>query len=74
MPDPPILTHARLGQPLGPRAFHATLPNGKPLIAHIPAAAAHTAPAYQPGQLVRVALTAFDFDHARIEGPAIAGR
>lgn len=69
MAEQPILTHARLGAQLGPRAFHATLPNGKPVVAHLPARATPAAPLH-PGQLVRVALTPYDFDHARIEGAA----
>jgi translation initiation factor IF-1 len=69
MPETPLHTIATIVAALGPRAFHATLPNGKPVVAHLPAHAAPTQPP-APGDRVRVALSPYDLDHARIEGPA----
>jgi translation initiation factor IF-1 len=58
---------------IGPRAHRAALPNGKPVIAHLPAHSGVSAAALLPGCMVTVALTPYDFDHARIEGIVAAG-
>ena len=67
MHEEPIFTTARILEPINQRAFHAELPNGKPVVAHLPKRHARLAPAIRPGARVRVALTPFDFDKARIE-------
>jgi translation initiation factor IF-1 len=70
MHDPPVTTTATLGPRRGPTVHQATLPNGKPVIVHLPAALAALASRLGPGIRVRVELTPFDFDHARIAGLA----
>lgn len=67
MPEEPIFTTARITEPISQRAFRAELPNGKPVVAHLPKRHAHLADSIHPGSRVRVALTPFDFDKARIE-------
>ena len=70
MPDPPVTTTAVLHQARGRNSFVATLPNGKPVIAHLPLALSPLAPQLVPGTRVTVELTPYDFDHARIAGLA----
>lgn len=70
MPETPVTTIARLGAARGPVVFAATLPNGKPVLAHLPRSLAHLAPGLSPGCEVRVELSPYDFDHARIAGIA----
>jgi len=57
MHEEPIFTTAVIREAITARAFRAELPNGN-------------ADSIQPGVRVRVALTPYDFDKARIEGLA----
>jgi len=68
MHEDPIFTTARLRKAITPRAFRAELPNGKPVVAHLPKRHAGLAASLEPGVRVRVALTPYGFDKARIEG------
>jgi translation initiation factor IF-1 len=53
---------------LGPYSdiFEATLPNGKKTLAHFSRATMHLHEKIKPGMKVKVELTPFDFDVARI--------
>lgn len=70
MHDPPVTAVATLGRCRGPAVFDAFLPNGKSVIAHLPKPLASLAQNLAPGTRVRVELTPYDFDHARIAGLA----
>ncbi len=72
MHDPPVTTVAVILHPRGDHSFAATLPNGKPVVAHLPAALATLTPQLTQGTHVTVELTPYDFDHARIAGLASA--
>jgi hypothetical protein len=71
MPAPnPIRTTGTLGNPRPDgRTWIAFLPNGKDVVAHLPAHAPF-ADSLQPGHKVILELTAYDFSMARIAGPA----
>jgi translation initiation factor IF-1 len=73
MHEEPIFTTAVIRKAITARAFRAELPNGKPVVAHLPGRHAGLAESIQPGVRVRVALTPYDFDKARIEGLATEG-
>lgn len=64
--DQPIPATASITAVLGPRTFLIRLPNGKPATGFLPEHSALPASPPQPGDLVAVELTPFDFDHARI--------
>lgn len=66
VPEDPLLTTARITAPLGGHAFHAELPNGKPVVAHLPRSLAHLAANLPPGSMVDVEITPYELDHARI--------
>jgi hypothetical protein len=69
MPRPnPVVTTATLIRPTGPRTWLAALPNGKEVIAHVPARKVGAMPPLTEGCKVRVELTQFDFSTARIAG------
>lgn len=53
---------------LGPYSdiFEASLPNGKKTLAHLSRSTSHLKDQIEPGIRVRVELTPFDFDVARI--------
>jgi translation initiation factor IF-1 len=68
MHEEPIFSTALIRESITHRAFRAELPNGKPIVAHLPKRHAALADSIRPGTRVRVALTPFNFDKARIEG------
>jgi translation initiation factor IF-1 len=71
MPRPnPVVTTATLLEATGPRTWRAALPNGKEVIAHVPARHTAVMPPFASGDKVRVELTTYDFSMARIAGPA----
>ena len=68
----PVITTATLQRKTGARTWEATLPNGKRIIAHMPAWRADRSGTLQDGQQVRVELTTYDFSIGRIaaaQGP-----
>jgi translation initiation factor IF-1 len=71
MPAPnPIRTTGTLADPRPDgRTWIAALPNGKLVVAHLPARAPF-ASSLQKGQRVALELTSYDFSMARIAGPA----
>ena len=68
MPRDPLLTTARLLEPIDRRAFRAELPNGKPTVAHLPRRLEALAASLQPGSRVEVEISPYDLDRARIAG------
>ncbi len=70
MTDPPILAEGTLHEQIGPILYRATLPNGKPVIAHLSKPLTDSKAIFEPGSRVRLELTPYDFDIARITGCA----
>ena len=67
MPAPnPIRTTALLTAPHSPRSWYATLPNGKPVIAHLPTRHLAAQADLAVGQTVGLEITAYDFSAGRI--------
>ncbi len=62
----PISSTATITAVLGPRTFHIRLPNGKLAIGHLADHMPSPSPPLNPGDLVALELTPYDFDHARI--------
>jgi translation initiation factor IF-1 len=68
MTDPPILAKGTLHEQIGPILYRATLPNGKPVIAHLSKPLTDAKAVFEPGSHVHLELTPYDFDIARITG------
>ncbi|MFD0894826.1 hypothetical protein KBB96_04585 [Luteolibacter ambystomatis] len=64
--DPPVRTIATIEKPVGPNLYHAALPNGKIVIAHLSKPLLEEQTTFEAGQQVHVELTPYDFDTARI--------
>jgi translation initiation factor IF-1 len=64
--DPPITTTATLKDSPKPGIYHLSLPNGKIVIGHIAKAHRHLHDDLKPGNVVKVELTPYDFEKARI--------
>ena len=70
VPDEPLQTTARIISPIDSRAYRAELSNAKPVVAHLPGRLAALAAEILPGSVVRVEISPYDLDRARIEGIA----
>ncbi|BCU79067.1 hypothetical protein [Luteolibacter sp. LG18] len=68
--DPPVRTTATIEKPLDSNLYHAALPNGKIVIAHLSKALLEAHAVFEAGQQVHLELTPYDFDTARIMGLA----
>jgi translation initiation factor IF-1 len=67
MPRPnPVVAAATLLRRTGERTWEAALPNGKTIIAHVPAWRVERAAPLHEGQQVRVEMTTYDFSMGRI--------
>lgn len=66
MPDATIHTAGTILKKLGPILYRATLPNGKSIMAHLSKPLTETAAEFSEGDRVRLELTPYDFDQARI--------
>ena len=66
MPHDPLPATARITGRLASLAFHATLPNGKPIVAHLPRSLSHLAAGLSTNSEVRVEISPYDLDRARI--------
>ncbi|MGC4016091.1 MAG: hypothetical protein QM755_16430 [Luteolibacter sp.] len=64
--DPPVRTTATIEKPLGQNLYHAALPNGKIVIAHLSKPLLEANTVFESGQKVEMELTPYDFDTARI--------
>lgn len=68
MPDATIHTTGRVLKVLGPVLYQVSLPNGKVIAAHLSKELKDAAAEYQADMLLRLELTPYDFDTARILG------
>ena len=70
MPDATIHTTGEILEHPGPLLYRVALPNGKIILAHLSKALAAKRPAFASGERLLLELTPYDFDTARILGPA----
>jgi len=70
--DPPVRAIATVTCPHSARHYEGTLPNGAPVMLHIHRGDESLVGPLSPGDQVPVALTPYDFSHARIEGPPLS--
>lgn len=70
MPEAPIQTIGTVRKALGGSVFRVELPNGKLVVGHLPRRAAALAASLAPGRRVRLEMTPYDFEKARIAGLA----
>lgn len=68
MPDPTIHAAGKILVQLEEILYRAELPNGKVIMAHLSKPLTEAKAVFQPGDMVRLELTAFDFESARILG------
>jgi len=68
MPDTPIHTFGRVIEKVGPVLYRVSLPNGKAVLAHFSKRLADESAEFQPEDKLRLELTPYDFDTARILG------
>ena len=66
MPEQPIEAVGEVIEALGNGVFQLTLPNGKRVPGHLPKRLAGLADTITPGCQVKLELTPYDFDKARI--------
>jgi translation initiation factor IF-1 len=64
--ETPIVTEATVSEVVDLRVYHVALPNGKIIVAHIPAKLTPAEPIFAVGDTVTLEMTPYDFDHARI--------
>jgi len=69
MPDATIHAAGKLLSRLGEILYRAELPNGKVIMAHLSKPLTEAKAEFEPGTMVVLELTAFDFDSGRILGP-----
>lgn len=70
MSDATIHTQGRVIEASGPVLFRVSLPNGKIILAHLSKPLADSGACFRVDDLVRLEMTPFDFDTARILGDA----
>ncbi len=70
MPDAAIHTIGEVLEARGPMLYRVSLPNGKPLLAHLSKALADRRAEFGVGARLLLELTPYDFDTARILGEA----
>ena len=68
MPDPTIHAAGKILVQLEEILYRAELPNGKVIMAHLSKPLTEAKAVFQPDDMVRLELTAFDFESARILG------
>ena len=68
MPDPTIHAAGKILVQLNEILYRAELPNGKVIMAHLSKPLTEEKAVFEPGSVVRLELTAFDFESARILG------
>ena len=66
MPEAPIVTTGTIVDHFRGPAYHVALPNGKVLVGHLPKRISHLADSLAPGARVRLEMTPYDFEKARI--------
>lgn len=70
MPEAPIQTTGLIRKALGGHVFRVELPNGKVVVGHLPRRSAGLADSLSAGARVRLEMTPYDFEKARIAGLA----
>lgn len=70
MPDASIQAIGKILENLNPVLYRVTLPNGKPILAHLSKPLTQAKAIFAMDDKVIVELTPFDFDQARILGTA----
>lgn len=70
MPDATIHTHGRILEKVGTVLYRVALPNGKIILAHLSKPLVEANVEYAVEESLLLELTPFDFDSARILGPA----
>ena len=66
MPDPTIHAAGKILVQLNEILYRAELPTGKVIMAHLSKPLTEDKAVFEPGSMVRLELTAFDFESARI--------
>ena len=66
MPDATIHTLGRVLEKQGPGLYRVSLPNGKIILAHLSKRLAIEKAEFAPDDILRLELTPYDFDQARI--------
>ncbi len=70
MPDATIHTLGRVLETRGPVLYRVSLPNGKLILAHLSKPLVSENAVFAVGDELLLELTPYDFDNARILGPA----
>jgi translation initiation factor IF-1 len=70
MPDATIHTTGEVLEHPGPQLYRVALPNGKIILAHLSKTLAEQKPRFENGMRLLLELTPYDFETARILGPA----
>jgi len=70
MSDTTIHTHGQVLEILNPVLYRVVLPNGKIILAHLSKRMVSEKSVFPPGGHVLLEFTPYDFDTARILGPA----
>jgi translation initiation factor IF-1 len=70
MPDTTIHAHGRILEATRPGLYRVSLPNGKIILAHLSKRLVHESVSFPVGAMVLLELSPYDFDTARILGPA----
>ena len=70
MPDTAIHTHGQVLEPLSPVLYRVALPNGKSILAHLSKRMVAENASFPTDARVLLEFTPYDFDTARILGPA----
>ena len=68
MPDATVHTDARVIEHLSGPLYRVSLQNGKSILAHLSKPLADAAQVFEAGDVLRVEMTPYDFDQARILG------
>lgn len=68
--EPPVLTTGVIREATAHGLYRTTLPNGKPVLAHLSKIQAQAHAHFEPGDRVTLEMTPYDFDVARITGLA----
>jgi translation initiation factor IF-1 len=68
MPDATVHTDALVMAHINGPLYRVTLPNGKTILAHLSKPLADEGAVFAPGDTLRIELTPYDFDQARILG------
>lgn len=66
MKDASILTHGTVREQVKPVLFRVALPNGKEILAHLSKELAEAGAVFEPGDVLLVEMTPYDFDGGRI--------